>query len=123
MADVGEHRVARAAHAFEFGLVADHLYLQAIHHARAGDDRLAIAQARLQLLHRLRAARLARAQYGAGRGVARSRTGRCARGRAGFEHITAELADGVARLDAQQARRLRVEIADVAFLVDGVHAL
>ncbi len=37
--DVGEHRVARAAHRFELGLVADHLHLQALDRCGAGDHR------------------------------------------------------------------------------------
>src|SRR6185295_1034698 len=123
VADVGQHRVARAAHALELGFVAQHLDLQPVHDARARDDGLARARARLQLFDGLRAETLAGPQDRAGRGGAGTRAARRAWRGAGLEHVAAELADGILRIDTEQPRRLRVEVADVAFLVDGVHAL
>ena len=43
--DIRQHRVARAAHGLELGLVAHHLHLQVIDGARAGDDHRRVAGA------------------------------------------------------------------------------
>ena len=117
--DVREHGIARAAHAFELGLVANDLHLQVVDRRRARDDRRARrAVAAVQPLGRLRVAFDARAQ---------DRAARFARPLAVLEarlqHVAAEAADRFVRLHAEQPRGLRIEIANDARLVDGVHAL
>ena len=72
------------------------------------------------MFDRLRAAALSRAQDGTGGGAAGPCAGRL-RISAGLEHVTTEFPDGVGRLDAEQPCGLRIQVADVALLVDGVH--
>jgi hypothetical protein len=117
VADVGKHRVARAPHRLQFGLVADHLHLQAIGLRRAGDDGGARAGGRVELLDRLGAAGAARRD---------DRTAVIAGAPpvlvARLEHVPAEAPHGLICGEAEQLHGLGVEVADGAILVDGVHA-
>ena len=118
--DVGEHGVARAAHALELGLVAHHLHLQAVDHAGAGDHGLRDRRARVcSCSIDLRAAAMARAQD---RAVG-SRRAAVPSSAHGLSTSPQNLPMASSGFDAEQPRRLRIQVADVAFLVDGVHAL
>ena len=118
MRDVGEHRVAGAAHRLELRLVTDHLHLKSVDRSGAGDDRRARLGAALQPLDALRAAFGARFEDGASV-IARAAAFLLQR----LQHIAAEAADGLLRVDAQEPGGLGVEIADVAMLIDCVDAL
>ena len=108
--DVREHGVARAAHAFELGLVADDLHLQLVDRRGAGDD---VVRGRA-----VAGDRAARSPARCLRARARMIGQRVSHGRSPFsarlQHVAAEAADRLVRLDAEQPRGLRIEVADGA---------
>ena len=119
MRNVREHRIARTAHGFELGLVAQHLHLQALRRRRARNDDAALpARSRLHLLERVRRADAASLQDRA-RVVARPSALRVAHG---FQNVAAKAADRLRRRHLEQPLRLRIEEADAPRIVDRVDA-
>src|SRR5690606_25487027 len=114
MSDVREHRVASAAYSFELRLITNDLHLPLIDRCGARNDGgTHVATLELLVFCRLRIAFSASPQNRAAR-----HTRALAVLRAGFQHIAAESTDRFACVDAEQARRLRIEIADHSRAID-----
>src|ERR1700712_4602096 len=118
MRNIRQHGITGTTDSFELRLVPNHLYLESVNHSRTGDHRCAcFGFGHLQVLNRLGAAVDPRLKDWAAE-IAGAATVFKAR----FENVTAELAHCLLGRYVEEACCLRVEIADDAVFVDGIHA-
>ena len=122
--DVREHRVARAAHGLELGLVAQHLHLQAVGvGGRRARDHDAAARSRPARATTCSTARPAPSRRACTIGHAYSHGRRPLRVALRLQHVAAEHPDRIVRGDLRAGARPADSGTDPALLVDRVHAL